>query len=1725
MLAGDLPSAPSEFYNYVRPIDVNNDGNASTVDLLILVNSITATGPRSLAAIAPASVAGEGDTQSASSQKFYIDPNNDQMLNSLDLLTVINEMSGEGEDPPILANFKFVPVALGTNTPITSIPEGGHYELRVLVQDTGVQDFNGEHRNPLQPNGNDLMGLFSAFVDMTWDRAQTDLQVNETQTFVINGSPSATTRFTLTFTDIDNTTQTTGQITFVPGNGAQTAVNIRNALVALSKIGNSAVGALPNVDVVAASSPANRAFTVRFINDKANKNFQNLSGNLTVPGGATTITIDTSKTIEGDPNSLVSFQEMFRPRPVLDSNFEVINDDPNTDLLYYTLFVNPQNLPFALPQPNGATRTGGDNAPALVLGGPRPGTREVELFRLRMTAKDKLGTGPVTFNGAYPDVSSGLAVSLLGFNTAIPANTVNYVSGTLNIIEPVSAIDDAASLDEGTNGGSNNNVLISVLANDVDNTGPANLVLSSFTQPAAGTGTVTQVGSQLRYTVPNADFNGVVTFQYTIRDGVNAALTDVGTVTVTVNATNDAPVNSVPGAQTVAEDAPAGLVFGGGNAISISDVDAGAASVSIRLQSTNGTLSLPALPPTLTITGDGTNDLTIQGSIANINPALSGLKYTPNQHYNGPAQITVTTNDNGNTGKSTQQGNNGVPPDPLTDIDVIAINVTATNDAPVNSVPGAQSVDEMVFLTFNTANGNLISVSDIDAGATGSTNPNLTVTLSTTQGGVLHATTGGGAAIGGQDSTNLTISGTVVQVNAALNGMTYRNASPATDILTVFTSDNGNTGAGGAKTDSDPITIEVLPTTRPRAITDIFPPIGQTIFEPSGVLLLDVLANDLSHTGETKFLVSVDQPSGTGNGTTAPVGDLVQYTPPDADFFGTVTFTYTMNETDVVGGPSDGPSTATVTLTITNTNDNPIAAADPYSTNEGQTLVVSNPAAGVLNNDSDPDNRPGRPPEDTLTAELIAGSAVGGTVNLSANGTFTFVPTPDFNGAASFSYRVLDGKGGTSSPALVSITVAPVDDAPVANPDSFNATEDVVLNVPAPGVLVNDTDADNLIPPPNAGLTALLTAQPPAGQGTVALASDGSFVWTPTPGANFNGQTTFRYRAVDPTPLQSPETTVTIQVAAVNDTPVAGDREFTVEEGAVLTRNAAQGLRTAVTDVDEPGGFTGVINKLSDPAQGVLQLNTDGSFTYTPPAVVVNPFDVTFTYSATDNGLATSNTATVTIHVTPFNDPPVAVADGPYTATEDQTLTVSAALGVIPNDSDEETPDSGLTAILVTNVPAAAGSVALNADGSFTYSPPAAGNFFTLPGSPISFTYKVNDGGKDSNVVSVTINVNEINDDPVANDDLADPIIKGFANQLLPSALTNDNAGVDAGANPGDVLSIILVGGSATQTTTGAGATVRRVGNDLFYDASPSFTGQDSFQYTISDGRGGTATATYVVNVVDFIPKDISGTVLVDGKPLAGVEIHLNGTGVLGIPVFAQLVTFTDELGHYSFDDLRPGNYTVTEITPRFLKDGSEPASHPSPLVTSIGNDQFTLNWDTPLSISTGAVTGLDFNELRIDVTQLDDSSGFIQEILASSGPSGMLLAVGPGNTVYWSYCLPGWNTLATVQLEFGAGGSIPSLLLTIGGVTKRIYQDPHHNTGSGSPSSPPAGSLARFRILGSTNSGEYIIRLDGTLSSFGFASTAGSASAPPEGEEAPQMSDGEFRDAADHVFAEKAWA
>ncbi|HEY6139167.1 MAG TPA: Ig-like domain-containing protein [Thermoanaerobaculia bacterium] len=283
--------------------------------------------------------------------------------------------------------------------------------------------------------------------------------------------------------------------------------------------------------------------------------------------------------------------------------------------------------------------------------------------------------------------------------------------------------------------------------------------------------------------------------------------------------------------------------------------------------------------------------------------------------------------------------------------------------------------------------------------------------------------------------------------------------------------------------------------------------------------------------------------------------------------------------------------------------------------------------------------------------------------------------------------------------------------APVASGDAYAAAEDTPLSVAAPGVLANDTDADG-----NA-LTATLVSGP--AHGTLSLASNGAFTYTPV--ANYNGPDSFTYKANDGT-ADSNVATVSIAVAAVNDAPSASNDSYTTAEDTALSV-AAPGVLGNDSDVDGDA-LTAVL--VGGPAHGSLTLNANGSFSYTP-AANYNGAD-SFTYKAND-GSAGSNVATVTIVVTAVNDPPVAVNDA-YAVKPNATLTVPAP-GVLANDGDVDSPS--LTAVLVSGV--SHGTLTLNADGSFVYTPATA-----YKGTD-SFTYKANDGAANSNVATVTITV------------------------------------------------------------------------------------------------------------------------------------------------------------------------------------------------------------------------------------------------------------------------------------------------------------------------------------------------------------------------------------------------
>jgi VCBS repeat-containing protein len=359
-------------------------------------------------------------------------------------------------------------------------------------------------------------------------------------------------------------------------------------------------------------------------------------------------------------------------------------------------------------------------------------------------------------------------------------------------------------------------------------------------------------------------------------------------------------------------------------------------------------------------------------------------------------------------------------------------------------------------------------------------------------------------------------------------------------------------------------------------------------------------------------------------------------------------------------------------------------------------------SAGVLANDADED-------QDPISAVLVSGPTHG-QLTPNADGTFTYTPAANFNGEDTFTYRAYDGQV-YSNVATVTITVGPVNDLPLAADDACQVPEDGVLTVPTPGVLGNDADPDGDL------LSAVLVTGPAHGQ--LTLNPSGSFTYTPA--GNYHGPDSFTYKANDGQ-ADSNVATVTITVTPVNDRPVALDDAYQVAEDGVLTVPTPGVLGN---DTDPDGDLLSAV-LVTGPAHGQLTLNPSGTFTYTP-AGNYHGLD-NFTYKAND-GQADSNVATVTITVAPVNDPPVAGGES-YRVGQKGRLAV-AAPGLLGNDTDID--GDTLTAILVAKP--GHGTLELNADGSFTYTPVPSYN-----GSD-SFTYKANDGQADSNVATVTITV------------------------------------------------------------------------------------------------------------------------------------------------------------------------------------------------------------------------------------------------------------------------------------------------------------------------------------------------------------------------------------------------
>ena len=474
-----------------------------------------------------------------------------------------------------------------------------------------------------------------------------------------------------------------------------------------------------------------------------------------------------------------------------------------------------------------------------------------------------------------------------------------------------------------------------------------------------------------------------------------------------------------------------------------------------------------------------------------------------------------------------------------------------------------------------------------------------------------------------------------------------------------------------------------------------------------------VATNDSDpNTGQTLSYTSITNPTKgfvtlNANGTFSYISI--------ANFVGVDSFKYKVCD----NGTPSLCDTATVYVqflnNLSNTNLAPVATDDAPSTPINTPVVVN-----VKANDFDPNGTP------LTNNPTIVGTPTGGTASVNPDGTVTFTPTPNFTGTAVFKYAICDnGTPALCDTATVTITVTqPLQTVNVA-PIAINDATSTPVNTPIGGdVSNNDNDL-------NVGQTLTFNKLSNPLNGVAVMQPNGAYTYMPN--ANFVGRDSFQYRVCDNgTPSLCATAWVVIDVTPLgvntNFPPVAVDDNATTYAGMPTIINVK------ANDNDPNGQPLSNPEIIGTPVGGTASVNPNGTVTFTPTPGFVGT--ATFKYAVCDNSSpALCDTATVTITVNPAPAPtnvniaPVAIDDA-NTTYKNTPITASVAL----NDSDANVGQS-LTFSLVSNT--THGSVSLNANGTYTYTPTA--NYT----GPDQFTYQVCDNGSptkcDTAVVYLTV--------------------------------------------------------------------------------------------------------------------------------------------------------------------------------------------------------------------------------------------------------------------------------------------------------------------------------------------------------------------------------------------------
>ncbi len=466
-----------------------------------------------------------------------------------------------------------------------------------------------------------------------------------------------------------------------------------------------------------------------------------------------------------------------------------------------------------------------------------------------------------------------------------------------------------------------------------------------------------------------------------------------------------------------------------------------------------------------------------------------------------------------------------------------------------------------------------------------------------------------------------------------------------------------------------------------------------------------------------------------------------------------------------------------------------------------------------------------------------------------------------------------------------------------------------------------------------------------------------------------------------------------------NSVSLAIGQNFTTAPDSVTVAedSAATTINVLANDTNTSGSGTLTVTAVTQPTVGgsVTQSGNQVQFT---PAANFNGTAV-FTYTASLAGANQTNSVTVT--VTPVNDPPTGTAD---TFTVDQD-TASTELDVLANDSSA--PDEGETLRITRVVNSSAGStISVNAAGNRVNYQPAAG--FT--GSD-TFTYTLSDGSLTRDV-QVTVTVRSTDPPPTAVNDTATVIED--ASEVLINVTSNDTR--DA-AN--QAFTIVAVG----TPSQGGTARANTDGSQIFYAPAANFSGTETVAYTIRDSGGGSAigTVTFTVTAVNDAPPTTSPT----------KNVFRAGGETLLLSV-SDLPTNVDsgETLRFTTASTSPNGATV-----RVSTDGSQIFYTPVASTTN-GNSTDTITFtvgDGSTLTSTGTITVNinDFNQVDIMVNfdQSADMFGAFAFRLEGTDALGASvskqLQVVDGNAMF-DNVLPGEYNVSIPAIPFLQNGDTP---------------------------------------------------------------------------------------------------